>query len=99
MVSCRTTKNRKTKMGNRTGKSGPPRKPTGQWSAVYASSCAIADCQKVSRNRGYCVMHYARLLRNGDPLVRTLVTSRPCVVCETLFIPHHKQPNAQTCSI
>lgn len=29
--------------------------------------CSIPDCGKEHRHRGYCDMHYRRLLRHGDP--------------------------------
>lgn len=31
--------------------------------------CTIKKCGKPHRARGYCQMHYKRLLRNGDPMV------------------------------
>ena len=31
------------------------------------STCSVADCAKTGRNRGLCVMHYARLRKGGLP--------------------------------
>lgn len=35
--------------------------------------CSIPDCDKVHQAKGFCRMHYKRLLRNGDPLKRVRV--------------------------
>lgn len=32
--------------------------------------CSIPECDKPVRNRGYCLAHYKRLLRYGDPNIR-----------------------------
>lgn len=32
-------------------------------------SCSVFGCAKEAKCRGYCSMHYARLLRHGDPLI------------------------------
>jgi|SRR5580765_2983892 len=33
-------------------------------------SCAVADCSRTQRKRGYCEMHYARWKRHGNPLIK-----------------------------
>jgi len=49
------------------------------------ATCEIAGCGK-PRNRGggrYCSMHYSRIRRTGNPLVRTrrvYVTHLPCII-------------------
>ena len=42
-----------------------PSKHTG---AFVANTCGVADCQKLTAKRGYCVAHYERLRRHGNPL-------------------------------
>ena len=32
--------------------------------------CSIENCDKPSRTRGWCEMHYRRWLKNGDPLIK-----------------------------
>ncbi len=32
--------------------------------------CTVEDCDKPSRTRGWCSMHYNRWIRNGDPALR-----------------------------
>lgn len=32
------------------------------------SACAIEDCERPSRARGWCVMHYQRWQTHGDPM-------------------------------
>ncbi len=49
------------------------------------ATCEIAGCGKPRNNGGgrFCSMHYSRLRRNGDPLIRTFrvyVTHLPCVI-------------------
>lgn len=39
--------------------------------------CLIEGCEKKVRSRGYCVGHYARLLRNGDPNVVLSMRNKP----------------------
>lgn len=42
-----------------------PSKHTG----IFASdNCGVDGCQKLAAKRGYCVAHYERLRRHGDPL-------------------------------
>jgi len=33
------------------------------------TTCQVTDCQNPIKTRGWCVMHYSRWLRHGDPLV------------------------------
>ena len=33
------------------------------------SRCAVDGCERRSRVRGYCTLHYQRIKRHGDPLV------------------------------
>lgn len=32
--------------------------------------CIVDDCERPVRCKGYCAMHYARVIRNGDPHIR-----------------------------
>lgn len=47
------------------------------------SACAVDGCGKTARKRGWCVMHYGRWLRNGDPQTTTRLpngTHGRCIV-------------------
>jgi len=37
---------------------------------IMGTECSISDCDKPMRCKDLCAMHYARLVRNGDPLVK-----------------------------
>ena len=70
--------------------------------------CAIPGCEKPSRRRGWCHMHYTRWYRHGDPLADHSLVSKECSVegCEKgstargLCSPHyarwrdHGDPNS-----
>ena len=41
------------------------------------SECAIKECGKPARSRGWCEMHYTRYRRHGDPLHRDRMFMQP----------------------
>lgn len=47
--------------------------------------CSVANCDKPSRSRGWCVMHYSRWQRHGDPE----------------YVPHWNRgrPNGKHCGV
>lgn len=45
--------------------------------------CSIDGCNKPSKGRGWCSMHYSRYLRNGDPLNSKYSLSPNCLICGT----------------
>jgi len=42
---------------------------------VVAVTCSVGGCERASRQRGWCSMHYKRWVRNGDPEKRVLMAS------------------------
>jgi len=42
---------------------------------VSKSTCAVQDCERAARTRGWCQKHYERWLKHGDP-TKTLNPSR-----------------------
>jgi len=48
--------------------------------------CTVEDCDKPSRTRGWCSMHYNRYLRNGDPALKYSGT-----VLDSTGLPYHVQ--------
>ena len=45
----------------------------GHFLAVHGHTCEIDGCQRPARSRRWCVAHYTRWARHGDPLVVTKV--------------------------
>ena len=38
---------------------------------LIPDTCAVSGCDEAIKARGYCMSHYGRLLRHGDPLAGT----------------------------
>jgi hypothetical protein len=73
-LSCRvcTWENRDSEAGQRTNANQPLTHLldyTERGIAMQATSCSIPDCDKPSRARGLCRMHYWRWSQYGDPLI------------------------------
>ena len=45
------------------------------------STCSVEDCDGRHKARGYCSMHYAQVLRGGEPKPSRWALERVCVVC------------------
>lgn len=41
--------------------------------------CSVSDCERESYIRGYCIRHYQRLIRYGDPMIQKRVIVRGTV--------------------
>ncbi len=57
----------------------------GLWVQTHRSGvkCAATDCHELTRTRGWCVKHYARVRKWGDPSINQLERriDRPCAAC------------------
>lgn len=60
--------------------------------------CQIPGCQKASRSRGWCVMHYRRWQRNGDPSIsdQAPTLDKNCEGCGSSFLA--RRQSARFCS-
>jgi len=61
--------------------------------------CVIENCSKERYNKqNYCVMHYARWKRNGDPNVKYKTTISVCAICGKEFKHPIKYSRSKYCS-
>lgn len=73
--------------------------------------CLVPECSKPIRCKGYCAMHYARVVRNGDPHIRrpggppkgwrSRIPGEPRYVDKqsgyvTIWDPYHPHANPKT---
>lgn len=62
-----------------------PSKNTG----VYiADTCLVADCVKLRAKRGYCIAHYERFKKYGDPLAGSTANGELMRFIEEIVLPY-----------
>jgi len=50
--------------------------------------CSIPDCGKTHLAKGYCVSHYKRLKRHGNPLGGSTSTGEPMRFITEIVLPY-----------
>ncbi len=66
--------------------------------------CAVEPCERPAVCKGCCDKHYRLLKKYGDPLYaekkkeECRVKPRPCIICQTVFIPDRHRKDARFCS-
>lgn len=48
--------------------------------------CKVIDCDGVHKARGYCVKHYTRFKRHGDPKIKKGAYQKRGALCQLEYV-------------